>query len=63
MAPSAELAEALSKALLILGESEGIALLEGFAGVEGLLAEADGRSWATLGWQAAVAFEAAPPPS
>lgn len=63
VAPSAELAEALSKALLILGESEGIALLEDFAGVEGLLAEADGRSWATRGWQAAVAFEPAPPAS
>ena len=54
VAPSAELAEALSKALLILGETDGIALLGRWPGVEALLADADGRSWATSGWSAIV---------
>ena len=58
VAPSAAQAEALSKALLILGESEGTALLERQSGVEGLLLEADGRRWETKGWRQAVSFVA-----
>ena len=56
VAPSAAQAEALSKALLILGESEGTALLERLSGVEGLLLETNGRRWETKGWQQAVSF-------
>ncbi len=58
VAPDASLAEALGKALLILGEGEGIELLSGLDGCEGMLVDATGRSWSTPGWQAAVAFEA-----
>ena len=56
VAPSAAQAEALSKALLILGESEGTALLERLSGVEGLLLETNGRRWETRGWRQAVSF-------
>jgi len=56
IAPDAAQAEALSKALLILGERDGIALMQHFPGVEGLLIEADGRQWMTPGWARAVAF-------
>ena len=56
VAPSAAQAEALSKALLILGESEGTALLERLSGVEGLLLETNGRRWETKGWRQAVSF-------
>lgn len=56
IAPTAAQAEALSKALLILGEQEGIALLQRLPGVEGLLIEARGRRWATAGWTHATAF-------
>ncbi len=52
IAPNATQAEALSKALLILGEQNGIALLQRFPGVEGLLVEAGGRRWHTPGWTA-----------
>jgi thiamine biosynthesis lipoprotein ApbE len=57
VAPDATLAEALSKGLLILGEREGIALVAGQPGCEGLLVDADGGSWATPGWRQAVRFE------
>ena len=43
VAPDATLAEALSKALLLLGEQEGIALLESLPGVEGWLADDAGH--------------------
>jgi FAD:protein FMN transferase len=56
IAPTATQAEALSKALLILGEHEGIALLQRFPGVEGMLSETAGSFWMTPGWQQAVAF-------
>jgi thiamine biosynthesis lipoprotein len=55
----AALAEALSKALLILGEREGIALVGAQPGCEGMLVDADGGTWETPGWRAAVRFEAA----
>jgi len=50
IAPNATQAEALSKALLILGEHEGIPLLQRFPAVEGLLVEAGGQRWMTSGW-------------
>lgn len=58
IAPNATQAEALSKALVILGEKEGIALLEHLPGVEGFLSEAPNRQWMTSGWQRATAFAA-----
>ena len=51
VAPSAAQAEALSTALLILGEREGLALIERLDGVEGILLEASGNRWVTTGWQ------------
>jgi thiamine biosynthesis lipoprotein len=59
----ATLAEALSKALLVLGPDAGIALVDGWPDAEALLIDADGRSWRTRGWQAETQFEplAAPP--
>lgn len=60
IAPTATQAEALSKALLILGEREGIALLQHFPGVEGLLLETAGSAWMTPGWQQAVSFSSNP---
>jgi FAD:protein FMN transferase len=62
IAPTATQAEALSKALLILGEHKGIALLQHFPGVEGLLLETGGSSRMTPGWQQAVAFSSYEPP-
>ena len=56
IAPSAAQAEALSKAFLILGESEGIALLERLPGVEGMLLETNGQRWQTTGWTQSTAF-------
>jgi len=57
VAPDAALAEALSKALLILGEAEGIALIAAQPGCEGMLVDAEGGSWETPGWREAVRFE------
>lgn len=57
IAPDATLAEALSKALLVLGEREGIEVVAGQPGCEGLLLDADGARHATPGWQAATAYE------
>ncbi|MGE0826784.1 MAG: FAD:protein FMN transferase [Candidatus Binatia bacterium] len=56
LAPTAALAEALSKALLILGEQQGVALLQGIDGVEGLLLDTNGQRWMTPGWKRATAF-------
>jgi len=56
LAPTATQAEALSKALLILGEKKGIALLQQQPGIEGLLLDTDGHRWMTKGWQAATQF-------
>ncbi len=56
VAPSAAKAEALSTAFLILGESEGTALLERLSDVEGMLLETNGRRWETAGWRRAVSF-------
>jgi thiamine biosynthesis lipoprotein len=57
LAPSGALAEALSKALLILTPQEGLALLEGQPAAEGLLIEGDRSAHATSGWARTVAFE------
>jgi thiamine biosynthesis lipoprotein len=57
LAPGAGLAEALSKALLVLGEVEGIAVVAAQEGCEGLLLDADGGHWQTPGWAAASRFE------
>lgn len=62
VAPEAALAEALSKALLVLGEEEGLALVAGLDDCEALLADADGRQWRTPGWDAAVRWEPRPGP-
>ena len=56
LAPTATQAEALSKALLVLGEKQGIALLHTLQGVEGLLLDTEGHRWMTKGWQAATQF-------
>lgn len=56
IAPDAELAEVLSKALLVLGEESGIALVESVPSAEGFLADADGRTWTTRGWGVATSF-------
>ena len=57
VARSAALAEALSKALLILGEKEGVALVAAQPGCEGMLVDADGGTWETPGWRKAARFE------
>lgn len=58
VAHDATLAEALSKAVLVLGEREGLALVEEQEGCEALLVDADGGVWRTSGWDSAVRFEA-----
>ncbi len=49
-------AEALSKALLILGERDGVALLEATPDAQGILLDADGRAVETRGWQSASRY-------
>jgi thiamine biosynthesis lipoprotein len=61
IAPDATQAEALSKALLILGEHEGITLLQRFPGVEGLLVAAGGQRWTTSGWASQETANSRPP--
>ncbi len=56
VATSGARAEALSKALLVLGEREGIALLESLPGVEGLLLDANGTRSETQGWTRTTRF-------
>jgi len=53
--------EATSKALLVLGEREGLSLVETQDDCEALLADADGRTWRSSGWDAAARFEALAP--
>jgi FAD:protein FMN transferase len=60
IAANATQAEALSKALLILGEHQGVALLESLPSVEGLLVEAQGKQWMTRGWTQATKFTPEP---
>jgi len=54
--PDATLAEALSKALLVLGEEEGLRLVAAQPDCEALLVDADGGVWRTPGWDAATGF-------
>jgi thiamine biosynthesis lipoprotein len=49
-------AEALSKALLILGDTDGIALLESLPDAEGILIDESGKTWETSGWTKAVRY-------
>jgi hypothetical protein len=56
-------AEAFSKALLILGEREGTALLEASPDAQGILLEADGGSSETRGWRVASRYLPEPPKS
>lgn len=57
LAPTAALAEAWSKALLILAPTEAKPLLEAQAGVEGLLVDEAGGRHATAGFEEAVSFQ------
>ena len=57
LAGDATLAEALSKAVLVLGEREGLALVEAQPDCEALLVDADGGVWRTGGWNEATRFE------
>lgn len=57
LAPDATRAEALSKALLVLGEREGIEVVAGQPGCEGLLLGEGGLEVATAGWRAATRYE------
>ena len=50
--------EALSKALLILGEKQGIALLESLPDTEGILIDESGQTWQTSGFAKAVRYSA-----
>jgi FAD:protein FMN transferase len=58
VAPTATLAEALSTALLVLGETEGIALVQAQPGCEALLLDADGGHWETSRWTAVTHYAA-----
>jgi thiamine biosynthesis lipoprotein len=57
VARHAALAEALSKALLILGEGEGIEVVAARPDCEGLLLDAQGERYSTPGFAAEAAFE------
>jgi thiamine biosynthesis lipoprotein len=67
LAPSGTLAEALSKALLVLDPDEGLALLESLPGVEGLRIPEEGPWRETTGFRSAAGFvpfgEAPPAPA
>ncbi len=63
VAPDATLAEALSKAVLVLGPREGLELVAEQPGCEALLADAGGPVAKTHGWDAAVAWQALAPES
>lgn len=57
IAPTAALAEALSTALVVLGASEGIALVETLPGAEAMLVDDSGTVATSSGWQSASRFE------
>jgi thiamine biosynthesis lipoprotein len=56
VAPDATRAEVLSTALLVLGEEEGLALLEALDGCEGMLVDELGGVAMTSGWLKATRF-------
>ena len=60
LAPSAGEAEAWSKALLVLGPEEGLALLEQRPGAEGLLVDEAGRRFESSGFAEASGFAPLP---
>jgi thiamine biosynthesis lipoprotein len=57
VAPDATEAEVLSTALLVLGDEEGVGLVEALPGCEGLLLDAAGGRWQTSGFVALAGFE------
>lgn len=63
LAPDATLAEALSKALLVLGEDSGMLLIEAQPECEALLVDAGGSVWTTNGWNTAAGFAPISPSS
>jgi thiamine biosynthesis lipoprotein len=58
--PDGTLTEVLSTALLILGEGEGMALVEAEPDCEALLLDADGKRFASSGFDAVTSFEPLP---
>jgi thiamine biosynthesis lipoprotein len=56
LAPSGAQAEALSKALLVLGEKDGIALVESLPDAEGISIDESGALFETSGWRDATHF-------
>jgi thiamine biosynthesis lipoprotein len=60
VAQDAAQAEALSKALLVLGEVQGLEVVASQPGCEGLLLDEGGARFATPGWQAATRYEPLP---
>jgi thiamine biosynthesis lipoprotein len=61
LAPSGALAEALSKALLVLSPDEALSLLGELPGVEGLYVAEDGATRETPGFRQATSFAPFPP--
>jgi thiamine biosynthesis lipoprotein len=61
VAPDATLAEALSKALLILPPEEGLALVAAQTGCEGMLVDGAGSVLQTPGWREATHWESGAP--
>ena len=57
IAPTAALAEVLSTALVVLGEAEGIALVESLPASEAMFVDEVGTVASTRGWQRASQFE------
>ena len=57
IAPTGAFAEALSTALVVLGEVEGIALIESISGAEAMLVDEQGAVTSSAGWQSASSFE------
>jgi len=62
VAPSATMAEALSTALLVLGEDEGLRRVAAQPGCAGLLLDADGGRFATPNFEEVARFEPLPAP-
>ena len=60
LAPDGASAEALTKALLVLGPAEGLAVVAGVAGAEGLAIDASGTLHESPGFRLATRFEALP---
>ncbi len=61
VAADATRAEALSTALVVLGEREGLALVAQLADAEAMWIDEQGRTWMSPGWQRASRFVALAP--